>query len=526
MQKVVSNFHLRTTIFEICLCVLALIYSLPSLAYPYGRDQSVFHYAGREWLRGLIPYRDVFDHKPPGIHVIYALASMVSKNQMWGIRLFELAAIFTMGWFIVKARQPAKENNLEGYGSVILLTAGFYYVNFDFWSTAQVELWEALFLLMAFIVAERYENLYHAAVLSGLLCGIAFLFKFPSVLISIVIFAYLSARFITSCNQIRWKYAIKRALLALILFGSAALFPILLFIGYFAYYGSLSAMMDILIGFNQCYLAKSPFNLKTAYDCSIGFLINNTGKQLGIIFLAWLIGLVMALAAENRRAIMHLLWPMAALIAAISSVALQRKFFLYHWIVITPFVVLCAYRGASVISKYWRVVFPVLAFMVIVTGFLFPPSWGTTNYTASYLTCTKRFWQYARGTIDRNKFIEVFNIPFFYNYVPQEKLSAKIKSYAQLNDTLHVEGFEPVFYVLTGLRSPSRFFYEYILQDPNLKYHRDEWLEEHTHALRKSLPQFFVTFIGNKSRTMMFLLLNDYQMIGREDPFILFEKKR
>jgi hypothetical protein len=522
MQKVVTNFHLRNAFFEISLCILALIYSLPSLAYPYGRDQSVFHYVGREWLRGLIPYRDTFDHKPPGIHVIYALASMLSRNQMWGIRLFELAAIFIMGWLIVKALQ---ENNVEGYGSVILLTAGFYYVNFDFWSTAQVELWEALFLLMAFIVAERYQNLYRAAVLSGLLCGIAFLFKFPSVLISIVIFAYLSARLITSCNQIHLKYTIKRTLFLLILFGSAALFPILLFIGYFTYHGALSAMTDILIGFNQCYLAKSPFNLKTVYDHLNLFLINNSGKRLGLFLLAWLIGLVMSWAAVNRRAIMHLLWPMAALIAAISSVILQRKFFLYHWIVITPFVVLCAYRGASVISKYWRAVFPVLAFMVIVTGFLFPPSWGT-NYTASYLTCTKRFWQYARGTIDRNKFIEVFNIPFFYNYVPQEKLSTKIKGYVQPNDTLHVEGFEPVFYVLTGLRSPSRFFSEFVLQDPNLKYHRKEWLNEHKHALRKSLPQFFVTFIGNKSRTLIFLLLNDYQMKGREDPFMLFEEKR
>jgi hypothetical protein len=234
----------------------------------------------------------------------------------------------------------------------------------------------------------------------------------------------------------------------------------------------------------------------------------------------------MSWAAGNWLAIARLLWPMAALIAAICSVAVQRKFFLYHWIVIIPFVVLCAYHGAIVISKYWRGAFPVSALMLIVAGFLFPPSWGSTNYTASYLTCTKRFWQYACGTIDRNKFIEVFNIPFFYNYVPQEKLSAKIKSSAQPNDTLQVEGFEPVFYVLTGLRSPSRFFYEYVLQDPNLKYHRDEWLKEHKYALRKSLPQFFVTFIGNKSRTLMFLLMNDYHMIGKEEPFLLFEKNR
>jgi hypothetical protein len=179
-----------------------------------------------------------------------------------------------------------------------------------------------------------------------------------------------------------------------------------------------------------------------------------------------------------------------------------------------------------VVSNYWRPVFPVLACMVILTGFLFPPSWGSSNYTVSYVTCTKRFWQYACGIIDRATFTKLFNIPFFYNYAPQEKLAAKIRSYAQPDDALHVEGFEPVFYVLTGLRSPSRFFSEHVLQDPNLKYHRNEWLEEHNRALRKSMPQFFVTCTGNKSRNLMFLLKNDYHMIAKEESFLLFEKKR
>ena len=48
----------------------ALVLGLPSLAYRYGPDQAMFHYVAREWLEGRLPYRDVFDVKPPGIFVL------------------------------------------------------------------------------------------------------------------------------------------------------------------------------------------------------------------------------------------------------------------------------------------------------------------------------------------------------------------------------------------------------------------------------------------------------------------------
>ena len=51
---------------------LAALLLLPSLFYPFARDQGVFAYAGQVILRGGWPYRDVWDLKPPGVYFSYA----------------------------------------------------------------------------------------------------------------------------------------------------------------------------------------------------------------------------------------------------------------------------------------------------------------------------------------------------------------------------------------------------------------------------------------------------------------------
>ena len=45
---------------------------LPSLAQPAGGDQGLYAYAGGQVRAGSVPYRDVWEQKPPGILALYA----------------------------------------------------------------------------------------------------------------------------------------------------------------------------------------------------------------------------------------------------------------------------------------------------------------------------------------------------------------------------------------------------------------------------------------------------------------------
>jgi 4-amino-4-deoxy-L-arabinose transferase-like glycosyltransferase len=62
---------------------------------PLQMDEAVYSYVGWGMLDGLVPYKDVFDHKPPGIYLLYALAFLLFGPKALSIKVF--ATIYTLG---------------------------------------------------------------------------------------------------------------------------------------------------------------------------------------------------------------------------------------------------------------------------------------------------------------------------------------------------------------------------------------------------------------------------------------------
>jgi len=58
-----------------------------------GGDASEFAYIGRNWLEGIVPYRDINFHSPPGVLAINAMAFAIGGASVISIRI--AAAIFT-----------------------------------------------------------------------------------------------------------------------------------------------------------------------------------------------------------------------------------------------------------------------------------------------------------------------------------------------------------------------------------------------------------------------------------------------
>ncbi len=59
-----------------------LLLRVPSIAEPVGIDQGIFLTAGWGLQRGLSLYRDLWDQKPPGIHLIYLRGLVVSGDRV------------------------------------------------------------------------------------------------------------------------------------------------------------------------------------------------------------------------------------------------------------------------------------------------------------------------------------------------------------------------------------------------------------------------------------------------------------
>ena len=72
------------------LFLISCVLLLPTLIYPYGRDQGIFGYAGHAVLGGGVPFRDFWDPKPPALYYVYALAELLFGYSMASIRILDL----------------------------------------------------------------------------------------------------------------------------------------------------------------------------------------------------------------------------------------------------------------------------------------------------------------------------------------------------------------------------------------------------------------------------------------------------
>ena len=83
------------TIIIIILTFLTLWVYSPILQPVPGRDSGVYIFVAKQLLLGKIPYKDIWDHKPPGIYFIDAFGLTIGHASLWGIWLLEYINLFT-----------------------------------------------------------------------------------------------------------------------------------------------------------------------------------------------------------------------------------------------------------------------------------------------------------------------------------------------------------------------------------------------------------------------------------------------
>src|SRR4030095_5884077 len=66
--------------------VLATMLRAPVASLPLERDEGEYAYIAQRWMAGDVPYRDVFDQKPPGIFAFYAAAFALGGESPAAVR--------------------------------------------------------------------------------------------------------------------------------------------------------------------------------------------------------------------------------------------------------------------------------------------------------------------------------------------------------------------------------------------------------------------------------------------------------
>ena len=86
----------------LCLAILAICLAATTIYHPLQQDEGVFLTIGQNLSRGYLPYRDFFDHKPPGIHWLFAAIYYVFGNNVLWYKIVLILTNLASAWLVYK----------------------------------------------------------------------------------------------------------------------------------------------------------------------------------------------------------------------------------------------------------------------------------------------------------------------------------------------------------------------------------------------------------------------------------------
>jgi 4-amino-4-deoxy-L-arabinose transferase-like glycosyltransferase len=90
-----SRFSSSTLVLLVAVLVLTWFLRVNFWDQPLQMDEGVYGYVAWSMSQGAVPYKDIYDHKPPGIYLLYRLAFLLFHPTALSIKVF--ATIYTLG---------------------------------------------------------------------------------------------------------------------------------------------------------------------------------------------------------------------------------------------------------------------------------------------------------------------------------------------------------------------------------------------------------------------------------------------
>lgn len=431
--------------------------ALQILMFGFGRDQGIYAVVGDAVLDGRMPYRDAWDFKPPGIFLVFALAEALFGKAMSSIRIVEVAGLVAMVFAFRRLGRTLFDSETAGLVGAAL--AVLIHAQLEFWHTAQPESFGGMLTVFALVQAtgsgassSSLAARLRAAAVVGALFGCAFLFKPPLGGGVLVCAAYLS--------RAEWLRSPRpgRAVLPVLAAGAGSLLPIALVLAWFWLRSALPALRWTLLEFTPGYTALG------WHGTPQGLLWYGVTELLfGFSYVIPLgIGLSLALprVSDREREASMLITGIASV--HVTGIALQAKFFQYHYAATLPLLSLLAGLG---LYKGWRWAqrrssLHALALAVVVTVLAAERVALRHNPGTFWERSASRLaFLVARVPSREDLDAKLYRVAD-YDLGLDRRAARDVARLSRPGDSIYVWGFEPALYWLSGRRAASRFVYD------------------------------------------------------------------
>ncbi len=415
--------------------VAAGVMRLPVLELPIERDEGAYAYAAQVWLQGGLPYRDVFDHKPPLIYLLYMPALLVGDPgpvaiRVWNSILFvlQLPLIYVLG------------RKLWDTPGALLAVVMYAIVGSSFSLQALVLNTEQALVLPAlvglFALLRAVESDHPAwAMLYGFALGLVSLIKPAAVpfLVPLVLLGRapgLSGR-------------LRRLLLA----GGGLLLPFIPVVALWGWAGALDELGFALITYNRLYAAQTLGRWSIGEILAIFALISPLlvcaigGAALG--------GLR---EVRQRQRLAVALWTLGFLAAGLASLRAYVHYYYpaLHGLVLLAVGVVTTLRQPIMEPAPPRARLAQAAAVALLLLVLLVPS--VSNSMRHFRKTPADLAQALYGPEGRDYFAAA------------DQVAAYIRARTRPEDPIYVWASEPAIYLLSERRTSSRYIYTYPLE--------------------------------------------------------------
>jgi hypothetical protein len=100
-----KKISLKERLFLLAAAILSItLFSQSSFLYPFNTwvDANCFFTVGKCILRGLVPYKDIYEQKGPALYFLHSIAAMVSSTSFIGVYFIEIAACYFVLYYSYK----------------------------------------------------------------------------------------------------------------------------------------------------------------------------------------------------------------------------------------------------------------------------------------------------------------------------------------------------------------------------------------------------------------------------------------
>jgi 4-amino-4-deoxy-L-arabinose transferase-like glycosyltransferase len=432
----------------------------PLHSLPLERDEGAYALISARWMAGDVLYRDLFDHKPPLIYLVFALAQLLPGDPVRALRVLATLYMLAGGLllFALGRRLYGRRAALGALALFLTYGSSSRFQGLTFNSEAVLTLPALLGCLAAIAgVQKRRPALLGTA---GVCVGLAISAKPVGVALLVPLVA---APFLVA-----WPRRARAVALGAGLAGAAvppALFALLLW-----RQGALAAAYEALVVYNRIYGAES---IALGWDPTWLWRIWLPMLALALPALAGLIG---AWTVREWRTAAHhvaLMWGLALLATALLSL----RAYPHYYLAAVPLLSLWAAAGIAVlatsIGRWWGRPVGAVAALLALAGLLAVP--------ASELGSLRMQTPYEQiGSL--------YGPDGYAFFGHADKVAAYVVEHVPPEQPIFVWAAEPEVYFLANRRPASRFVYDYPLDQ--LPGARQQLLE----TLRRAPPPLMITY--------------------------------